>query len=218
MGKTVQVGPGDEIKILLPGGRDSLTVGPLEILVGSMMGIPAITGVVMPMKNVGKAWYETTQSPYFGPYNVHPHRCEDYNLESGGNTDLGEPLVAPFSGLVLTAAQYGGGIGRVVQILGRSDVGESFVWAGWHLQELSVASGQIVTVGEPIGTIGDADGRYAGAHLHNQVCIVGNAWGIPAPTTFPTDSRYDWQRPSEFFIHHGVDRDLVRRLMAWDGA
>jgi hypothetical protein len=215
MSECVTVGSGDKIKILLNDG-ESLTI-PVEVLVmAGGAGVAVADRFIMPMKNIDKVWYETTQSPYFEPYNVHPHRCEDYNLESGGNTDLGEPLVAPFSGLVLTAAQYGGGIGRVVQILGRSPEGASFVWGGWHLEELSVASGQIVHIGDDIGTIGDADGRYAGAHLHNQVCVLGSKWGIPSPTTFPTDNRYDWEQPSKFFLRHGVDKGLVERLMNWD--
>jgi hypothetical protein len=56
----------------------------------------------LPMQNLEKAWYEAAHR---GPYNVHPERCEDWNLETLGNTDLGEPLVAPWSGVVIAAAQ-----------------------------------------------------------------------------------------------------------------
>ena len=180
-------------------------------------GIPFVGEVRLPMLNLDKAWYETTQSPYFDPYNFHPYRCEDYNLETGGNTDLGEPLVSPFDGLVLSAHDWGGGTGRVVQILGVTQDGVQIVWAGWHLHTLDVASGQVVQVGQLIGSIGNADGRYKGAHLHNHICTV-NQWGIPVPTTFPNDGRYDWIRPSTFYVEHGVEASLVRRVTAYDGA
>jgi len=76
---------------------------------------------------------------------------------------------------------------------------------------------QIVGVGEPIGSIGNADGRYAGAHLHEQICIV-NHWGVPSPATFVSDIRYDWQQPSAFYVERGVDQDLMDRLTRYDGA
>lgn len=181
------------------------------------VGIPLIDKVVMPMKNIGKAWYEATR--VYGPYNYHPYRCEDWNLETGGNTDLGEPLVAPFSGLVTGAHDYGGGTGKVVQIIGRDEFKQIVVWSGWHLEGISVDVGQIVIAGDDIGTIGDADGRYAGAHLHEQICIVNfeTAYGIPAPQTFAANSNYAWQQPSEWYKLY-IDSDEVERVANKDGA
>lgn len=177
-------------------------------------GIPLATQFRLPMANLEKAWYEAA---HLGAYNYHPERCEDWNLETLGNTDLGEPLVAPFTGLVLAAANYGGGVGRVVQILGRMEDGTLVVWGGWHLHEISVRPGQIVQMGDAIGSIGNADGRYAGAHLHEQICIV-NAAGIPGPTVFASDARYAWQQPDRFYLAHGVDAALIKRVTAMDGA
>ena len=177
-------------------------------------GIPLAMEFRLPMLNTDRAWYEATR--VYGPYNVHPARCEDWNLETGGNTDLGEPLVAPWSGIVLAAADYGGGVGRVVQVLGLAMSGELIVWAGWHLHEIRVGRGLVVRVGYSLGSIGNADGRYAGAHLHEQICVVGPA-GIPGPTTFAADSRYDWRQPSVFYVERGVDPELVGRVAARDG-
>lgn len=167
------------------------------------------------MQNVGKAWYEATRR--FPPYNFHPERCEDWNLETGGNTDLGEPLVAPWSGIVLSAHDWGGGIGRVIQILGIEPDGTLIVWAGWHLHEMHVSAGMHVSIGDLVGSIGSADGRYAGAHLHEQICVV-NRWGVPSPTTFASDGRYDWRQPSAFYVDRGVDQALIDRLTEYDGA
>lgn len=169
----------------------------------------------LPMKNLDKAWYEATRA--FGPYNYHPERCEDWNLETGGNTDLGEPLVAPFNGMVLSANNWGGGTGRVIQLLGVMRDGGIVVWSGWHLKDVGVKAGQFVRVGDFIGSIGNADGRYAGAHLHEQICVV-NQNGVPAPYTFASNNNYDWRQPSVFYVEHGVDVELVRRVAEQDGA
>ncbi len=187
--------------------------GELSEVPGILSPIPRATAFRLPMKHLEKPWYEAA---HLGPYNYHPDRCEDWNLETMGNTDLGEPLVAPFSGLVLAAANYGGGIGRVCQILGITPSGALIVWGGWHLHSLFVAAGLVVEIGDPIGSIGNADGRYAGAHLHEQICLV-NLAGIPAPTTFASDNRYAWQQPSHFYLDHGVDPDLIRRVTLMDG-
>lgn len=192
-------------------------------------GIPPVTTVRLPMLNLHKAWYETTQRPGFSPYNVHPEFAEDYNLETGADSDLHEPLIAPFTGLVLSADQFSGARGRIVQILGvlsalderaaviaPSESGAVYiVWAGWHLRTLDVETGDIVFTGNPIGTIGNAGGRYW-AHLHNTFLVL-NDWGIPSPTTYPTNTRYDWQRPSVLFEQLGVSASTIVRVMAYDG-
>lgn len=177
-------------------------------------GIPFAGEVRLPMETAEtKEWYEATRR--YGPYRLHPERCEDFNLETGGNTDLGEVLVAPFTGFVLAARNLGGRIGKVVQLLGIWDDAQ-YVWAGWHLQEISPLAmpGRIVEIGDRIGTVGNADGRYAGAHLHTQVCEL-DASGIPAPWAFASDDRYSWLQPSEWFIDMGVDAELVRVCCEW---
>lgn len=177
-------------------------------------GPPLATEFRLPMLNAGiSAWYEATT--VYGPYDVHPKFAEDWNLESGGNTDLGEPVVAPFSGIILSANDWGGGIGGVVQIFGITLTGEMIVWCGWHLLDIQVKQGQIVTVGEQAAAIGNCNGKYS-AHLHEQICIVGKH-GIPSATVYPSDNRFGWVRPSDFHKTHGVDPDLVERCRLKDG-
>ena len=158
----------------------------------------------------------TQPTMVFGSYNFHPDRCEDWNLETGGNTDWDEPLVAPFSGLVLVAHDWYGKIGGVVPLLGRQHNDVMIVWGGWHLHQILVRPGETVCVGDDIGTIGNAHGVYS-SHLHEQICIV-NEWGIPSPTRFPSDGRYQWVRPSVFYKASGVSPDLVERCKLRDGA
>jgi len=181
---------------------------------GAGRGVPFVEEVRLPMETAEtKNWYEATRR--YGPYNYHPERCEDYNLETGGKTDLGEGLVAPFAGIVLMAGDLGGRTGKVVQLLGLWPDRSMCVWAGWHLQHVYPVSGQVVSVGEPIGTVGDADGFYAGSHLHTQVCVIDGA-GIPTPGTFASNSRYRWRCPSRWFVEMGVDPELMRRCTEWD--
>ncbi len=183
---------------------------------GSSGGIPFADEFCLPMKNIEKAWYVAHLAPHFGPYEEHPP-CADWNLESGGPTDEGEPLVAPWSGVVLSAHDWRGGTGRVVQILGVKPDGEMIVWAGWHLQEMHVEAGQIVQVGQLVGTIGNADGRYGDSyHLHEQIAII-NERGVPAPFAYASNKNYDWQNSVLFYLNNGVDSDTVHRCSRYDG-
>lgn len=176
--------------------------------------VPLALEFRLPMEDLDRPWYEATRR--YGPYNYHPQRCEDWNLETGGNSDFGQRLVAPFSGLVLSAHDWGGGVGQVIQIMGVTAWRVVIVWAGWHLSGMGVVRGEWVEMGDHIGEIGNADGKYS-AHLHEQICVV-NEWGIPAPSTFAADSRYAWQQPSAFYVAHSVDEALVKRVTAFDGA
>ena len=180
-----------------------------RVLIGS--GIPFATKFRLPMRDLNKAWYAAHNR---WKYDCHPPAF-DWNLETGGDSDLGERLVAPFSGIVLSAVDWKGRTGRVIQLLGITPGGKLIVWGGWHLLDMFVSGGQIVSVGDEIGTIGNADGEYY-AHLHEQICIVGR-YGIPTPYTFVSDTRYHWCNCDEFYIEHGVDRELVERCVRWDG-
>ena len=154
--------------------------------------------VRLPLGDLTLAWYEATAR--FGPYNVHPAKAEDWNLETGGDTDLGEGLVAPFAGFVASAFDWGGKRGGIVQLVGViPERGEIVVWAGWHVQNWIVSAGDTVTMGQDLAEIGNAGGVYA-AHLHEQICLVdpGDRHGIPGPRTYPTDHRYKWVRPSDW--------------------
>ncbi len=177
-------------------------------------GFPRIERVCFPMKNINKAWYESGH--YFGAYDDHPNRAEDYNLESMGNTDLGEPLVAPFRGLVICATNFGGGHGKVVGILGVDSAGVLTVCRMKHLQTIpiTIRPGTWVECGQDIGTVGNSDGYYAGAHLHLE--IVQHA--VPGPIESWQNRAYQFVQPSAWFQQHGVDAATVRRVTMMDRA
>lgn len=170
--------------------------------------IPLIGSVVAPMLNTQKKWYSA--NTLFGRYDDHPEKAEDYNLESGANTDLGEPLVAMYDGVIIGARDYKGGHGKVVGLLGREPGGQLVTAHYKHMDRIVVVVGQIVQAGDAIGTLGNAGGHYAGAHLHLEI-IVGD---VPGPIASWQDGTYNYQQPSAWLKAHGVD---MARLTAHDG-
>jgi hypothetical protein len=166
--------------------------------------------VVMAIVNTGKAWYSA--DGLFGPYDGHPRRARDMNLETGGNTDLGEPLQAPFEGDVVYASNAGGKHGKVIIIVGIVD-GELTCWHGKHLQRIDTRIWAHVKPRTPIGAIGNAEGQYAGAHLHEEICIGA----ITGPTQDWRDPAFEYVDPAEWYKAHGVDPALVDRMCARDG-
>ena len=107
--------------------------------------------------------YYNAQS--FGENN---HLGDDWNANTGGNTDLGDPIYSIANGIVSQAYDAGGGWGniiRVVHILPDESKVES-LYA--HCDEIKVAKGDRVKIGDQIGTIGDAHGAYY-AHLHFEI-------------------------------------------------
>lgn len=92
------------------------------------------------------------------------HLGEDWNKNSGGNTDCGEPVYAAAKGVITFAADAGPGWGNVVIIThtlpNRSKVQTLY----GHLREISKTSGE-VGKREQIGKIGNANGKYL-CHLH----------------------------------------------------
>ena len=96
------------------------------------------------------------------------HLGDDWNGNGGGDTDLGDPVLAIADGVVTSAEDHGGGWGKVVRLV--HDVGPAgapvhveSLYA--HLDSIEVKTGEVVGLGHRVGTIGDAGGRYP-AHLH----------------------------------------------------
>lgn len=196
----------------VPEGFARSLVAPLRALDVPVVTPPVVapTGaVIMPIVNTGKAWYSADS--LFGPYDGHPARARDWNLESMGNTDLGEPLQAPCDGWVVYAQNAGGGHGLVVSFVAVVD-GEIVNWHWKHLQRADVKQWQRVKQGQPIGTIGNAYGQYS-AHLHEEV-VRG---AITGPTQDWRDPAFEYVDPAEFYIAHGVDAALVERMCKRDG-
>lgn len=174
---------------------------------------PVKPKVCLPMKNVGKAWYAADQ--LFGKYDAHPEKAEDLNLETGGNTDLGEVIVAPFDGVVLNAEDYGRGYGGIVAVLSFESLDKTCdlnLFKVRHLDAIAVKRGDVVKMGQTLGTIGTAGGAYS-AHAHIELIIVP----IPTPKEKWYESPFLFVRPTEWFAQHGIPRSEVERIRKYDG-
>lgn len=103
-------------------------------------------------------WYNALD---FGLSN---HLGEDWNKNSGGNTDCGEPVFAAAGGTIVFAQHAGAGWGNVVIIEHNLPGGKKVQTLYGHLETILKSSGE-VKKREQIGTIGNADGKYF-CHLH----------------------------------------------------
>lgn len=128
--------------------------------------LPVATTFGLPVGFPDGAGYYDAQD-----FGQHYHLGEDWNGLGGGDSDLGDPVVAMAAGVVTYADDAGPGWGHVVRVVhhvrhgGRSHFVES-VYA--HLDRIDAEVGHALAAGDPVGTIGDAHGRYL-AHLHFEV-------------------------------------------------
>lgn len=136
-------------------------------------------------------------------FGVDNHLGEDWNKNSGGNTDCGEPVYAAAKGVITYAEDAGPGWGNVVIIThalpNRSKVQTLY----GHLQEIKRSSGTVAKR-ELIGTIGNANGKYL-CHLHFELRESTSPSWDRAGAGYSTD-RDGWLDPSDF-----IDQRLGER-------
>lgn len=133
-----------------------------------LLRIPPATRFAFPLGSPRGALSYNAQ-----PFLENNHLGDDWNGVGGQDTDLGDPVHAIADGMVTFAADVGGGWGGIVIVQHRlpDDRGgddrllQSFYA---HLADIHVRPGDILRVGDPLGTVGNAGGRYW-AHLHLEV-------------------------------------------------
>jgi murein DD-endopeptidase MepM/ murein hydrolase activator NlpD len=144
-------------------------------------------------KDKNDDWYNAQD---FGENN---HLGEDWNKNSGGNTDCGEPVFASADGRIVYAEHAGTGWGNVVIIEHNLPDGKKVQTLYGHLEKILKSGGE-VKKREQIGTIGNADGKYL-CHLHFEIreesCLMWNAPGGGYST-----ERNGWLDPSDFIDAH----------------
>ncbi len=102
------------------------------------------------------------------------HLGDDWDGDRGGNTDLGDPVYAAGSGVVVLAGNMHMGWGNVVMIRHcfrepqEGGVIKTVDSLYGHVDTMLVHEGQTVARGQQIATIGTAFGLYE-AHLHFEV-------------------------------------------------
>ncbi len=123
------------------------------------------------------------------------HLGEDWNANSGGNSDCGEPVFASATGEITFAKDAGAGWGNVVIITHHLPDGKKVQTLYGHLEKILRSSGE-VKKREKIGTVGNANEKYL-CHLHfelrDETC----------PMWDKTGGGYDsnnkgWLDPSDF--------------------
>lgn len=131
------------------------------------------------------------------PFGENDHLGADWNGVRGGDSDLGDSVFAAATGVVIEAADHGGGWGNVIRIAhGCGDRVES-LYA--HLDSVEVMPGQQVSRGQRIGTIGTAHGQYL-AHLHFEI----RATHLPLGGGYSADRR-GYLDPTAYIRSHRPD-------------
>lgn len=132
-------------------------------------------------------------------FGANGHLGEDWNKNSGGNTDCGETVYAIANGKIIFAEDAGPGWGNVVIITHTLPDGTEVQSLYGHLQEILKTSGE-VSIRDEIGRIGNANGRYM-CHLHLELRKpTAKDWN-QVGGGYLTD-RTGWLDPSDFLDLH----------------
>lgn len=134
-------------------------------------------------------WYNALE------FGENEHLGEDWNKNSGGNTDCGEPVYAAANGVITYAADAGPGWGNVVIIEHTLPSGDKVQTLYGHLMEISKSSGE-VKIREQIGKVGNANDRYL-CHLHFELRTANCRDWNEAGGGYAKDQT-GWTDPSDF--------------------
>jgi murein DD-endopeptidase MepM/ murein hydrolase activator NlpD len=105
------------------------------------------------------------------PFGDNHHLGSDWNGVGGGNSDLGDPVLAIADGVVMSARDLQRGWGRVIRVAHNVGTRSRPHWVESiyaHLDAIAVKPGAVVRRGARIGAIGTAHGKYW-AHLHLEI-------------------------------------------------
>ena len=134
-------------------------------------------------------WYNAQD---FGENN---HLGEDWNGNSGGNTDCDEDVYVAANGTIVYAKDAGIGWGNVIIVTHNLPNGKKVQTLYGHLDKILKSKG-IVKKREKIGTVGNANGKYL-CHLHfelrKETCLLWNKVFIGY-----SPLREGWLDPSDF--------------------
>ncbi len=170
-----------------------LRLSPLEIA-----GLPLAVRFDQPMGSEHGALTYNAQ-----PFRLNRHLGDDLNGIGGMNSDLGDPVYAAGAGRVVYAGVPGPGWGKMIILAHRvPDVADpkniriiQTVYA--HLDAMKIKHGQLVQRGDPIGTVGTADGQYL-AHLHFEV----REGPYVNPGVGYADAPLNRLKPEQFLLEH----------------
>jgi murein DD-endopeptidase MepM/ murein hydrolase activator NlpD len=122
-------------------------------------GLPLCDGFDFPVGPPDAAGYYDAQ-----PFGTTRHLGNDWNGNGGRDTDLGDPVFAAATGVVISATNIGYDWGNVVRVV--HSCGVETLYA--HLGKIETAVGAVVQRGQRIGVIGKIP-NSTGAHLHFEI-------------------------------------------------
>jgi len=142
-----------------------------------------------------KYWYSAQD--FGNPTTYGFHDGEDYNIKTGGNSDLGQPLYAVADGKIVyyhNASHPTTGFGRHMVL--KCETSRGTRWYHYaHCQEIT-STVKEVKEGDVIGKLGST-GNSVYAHLHFAVFKVDPSTlykGIDSIAKYETDLRNWWER------------------------
>lgn len=196
----------------------------LTVLLCSIMsGVPVAESFVFPVNPYDFYYVEYGQtfmglSTTIGKY----HMGEDWNIKTGGNTDLGKPVFSIANGIVVRADNTNevNSWGKVLVVAHTLPNNEIVYSIYAHLQKILVDKAEVVNRGQKIAKIGDANGYYQdGAHLH--FAIKKRRPFPPSPGSNPyvyplgVDDPADYYCPSLFVANRNNPATTYLTLWQW---
>jgi murein DD-endopeptidase MepM/ murein hydrolase activator NlpD len=149
--------------------------------------------IITEAKDKKDDWYNAQD------FTVNNHLGEDWNKNSGGNSDCGESVFAAANGRVVYAENAGIGWGNVVIIEHNLPDGKKVQTLYGHLEKILKTTGE-VKKREQIGTVGNADGKYL-CHLHFELRDENCSMWNKAGAGYSAENS-GWLDPSEFIDKH----------------
>jgi murein DD-endopeptidase MepM/ murein hydrolase activator NlpD len=149
------------------------------------------------------------------------HPGEDWNGVGGGDTDLGQPVLAAGTGQVEAIDRDAAGWGNVVMLRHLLPSGEVVFTVYAHVLDIGVKVGDVVRRSERIARIGKGDGGRYWAHLHFEVRKANMAYFPPSywPSSHGRDPAWvmdHYYLPRAFIADH-PSRDMSVTTVARAG-
>ncbi len=169
------------------------TATPTKIIADKFAYPIGKTELITQAKDKKDDWYNAQD------FTVNAHLGEDWNANSGGNTDCGAAVFAAAHGRVVYAENAGEGWGNVLIIEHNLLDGTRVQTLYGHLQKILKTSGE-VKMREQIGEVGNADGKYL-CHLHFELRTEDCPLWNQAGAGYSTENK-GWVDPSNFIDAH----------------
>ncbi len=128
------------------------------------------------------------------------HTGDDINGIGGMNTDLGDPIFATCSGLVIYRGEPSPGWGKILILAHKDQHGAIYNTMYSHLDASYSAYSHVIPQGQEIGTAGTANGNYP-AHLHLELrystgVFIGNGYRAHPGECLPAEQNEAYRQAS----------------------